>query len=50
MNKTSQLVDKVATAIDLETDEEASGDYSIDNLEPYSIAFENKQDVYKRQM
>ena len=32
MNKTSQLVDKVATAIDLETDEEASGDYSIDNL------------------
>ena len=40
MNKTSQLVDKVATAIDLETDEEASGDYSIDNLEPYSIAFE----------
>ena len=34
MNKTSQLVDKVATAIDLETDEEASGDYSIDNLKP----------------
>ena len=26
MNKTSQLVDKVATAIDLETDEEASGE------------------------
>ena len=45
MNKTSQLVDKVATAIDLETDEEASGDYSIDNLEPYSIAFENKQTI-----
>ena len=37
MNKTSQLVDKVATAIDLETDAEAAGDYSIENLEPYSI-------------
>lgn len=45
MNKTSQLVDKVATAIDLETDEEASGEYSIDNLEPYSITFENKQTI-----
>ncbi len=45
MNKTSQLVDKVATAIDLETDAEAAGDYSIENLEPYSITFENKQTI-----
>ena len=40
MNKTSQLVDKVATAIDLETKEEEAGDYSIESLEPYSITFE----------
>ena len=45
MNKTSQLVDKVATAIDLETKEEEAGDYSIESLEPYSITFENKQTI-----
>ncbi|MDD7349053.1 MAG: hypothetical protein PUG66_04290 [Clostridiales bacterium] len=45
MNKTSQLVDKVATAIDLETKEEEAGEYSIESLEPYSITFENKQTI-----
>lgn len=44
MNKTNKLIDKVATVIDLETEEEEEGT-QWENLETYDIAFESKQTI-----
>lgn len=43
MNKTNKLIDKVATVIDLETEEEEGTQW--ENLETYDIAFETKQTI-----
>lgn len=43
MNKTNKLVDKVATIIDLETEEKDEPAYTVEDLEAYDITFEAKQ-------
>ncbi|MCR5797209.1 MAG: hypothetical protein K6G63_04745 [Eubacterium sp.] len=46
MNKTNNLVDKVATAVDLELEETGqSKGYEVTDLEPYDITFDNKQTI-----
>jgi len=44
MNKTNKLIDKVATVIDLETEEEEEGT-QWEDLETYDIPFESKQTI-----
>ncbi len=45
MNKTNKLVDKVASVIDLEIEKEEEEQYSVEDLEAYPIAFENKRTI-----
>lgn len=45
MNKTNKLVDKVASVIDLEIEKEEDQQYSVEDLEAYTIAFESKQTI-----
>lgn len=45
MNKTNRLVDKVAAVIDMELEQEEAENYSVENLEPYEVKFENKQTI-----
>ncbi|MBO6108441.1 MAG: hypothetical protein J6P16_03440 [Eubacterium sp.] len=41
MNKTTNLIDKVASVIDLEIEDKVEGeDYTIEDLEPYNITYE----------
>lgn len=45
MNKTNKLIDKVASVIDLELEDEEESDYSVEDLEAYEIPFESKQTI-----
>lgn len=47
MNKTNKLIDKVASAIDLEMDaqEQEEAEYTVEDLEAYEIKFDSKQTI-----
>lgn len=49
MNKTNKLANKVREVIDLEVEKEEEEQYSFKDLEPYDIAFENKQTINLKQ-
>lgn len=49
MNKTNKLVDKVAAVIDLEIEKEEDQEYGFGELEPFEVAFDNKQTINLKQ-
>ncbi len=51
MNKSNNLIDKIASVIDLEIDSENKEEeaYTIEDMEPYTITLDNKQTVNLKQ-